>query len=225
MSFILDALRKSENQRQRNTTPGIADARVSARSDKRSYWKVVVGVLVALNAALLLALWLRPGEQAPTATVRQPASRPPAQSAPAAANRRLTQAMPSPETRTTTEPSSAVPAPAGSPSSSAPTRPPETTAPAYTTPAPTAINSSNAPSQSSSIPSLETLQLQGIITLPPQRVDLHVYSDIPADRLVFINMKKLREGDQLTDGPVIQEITPDGIIMTHNGSRFFMSRD
>jgi len=258
MSFILDALRKSEHQRQKNSTPGIADARVKPKQEPRSHWKLIVAVLLILNGALLLVLWLRSGDDpettlqnsrataAPQRTITPSATAPRSQSDQQTGqqtnenNRRLSGEVTNPGTA---RPATVRPAVT---SGASPMAPPKT-APAQTTPpAETATRSAlddqtwqqvNAPadtpvaevpsarSDAPTLPSLETLQLQGIITLPPQRIDLHVYSENPADRFVFVNMKKLREGEQLKDGPVIDEITPEGAILRYNGQRFVLSKD
>ena len=49
MSIILDALRKSEHQRQRNATPGIADHVVKPTGSKRAPWLTAIFVLLALT--------------------------------------------------------------------------------------------------------------------------------------------------------------------------------
>lgn len=50
-------------------------------------------------------------------------------------------------------------------------------------------------------------------------LDVHVYNDNPLRRFVLINGKKYRETDTLLDGPRVVEITPDGVIVEHRGSR------
>jgi len=54
---------------------------------------------------------------------------------------------------------------------------------------------------------------------PKLVVDVHVYNDNPLRRFVLINGKKYRETDTLLDGPRVVEITPDGVIVEHRGSR------
>lgn len=50
-------------------------------------------------------------------------------------------------------------------------------------------------------------------------VDVHVYNDNPLRRFVLVNGKKYRETDTLVDGPRVVEITPEGVIVEHRGSR------
>jgi hypothetical protein len=61
--------------------------------------------------------------------------------------------------------------------------------------------------------------------LAEQRLELHVYSNRPQERFVFINSHKYREGDTTPEGATILQITPDGVVMSANGSRFLLPRD
>lgn len=56
-------------------------------------------------------------------------------------------------------------------------------------------------------------------------LDIHVFGDSPSDRFVFINMAKHRENSQLSSGPVVREITPDGVILEHEGTTFLLPRE
>lgn len=61
--------------------------------------------------------------------------------------------------------------------------------------------------------------------LPQLRLDLHVFAARPQDRFVMINMRKLREGDSLPDGVRIDSITPEGAVVSRNGSRYLLPRE
>ncbi|HDZ91256.1 MAG: general secretion pathway protein GspB [Deltaproteobacteria bacterium] len=51
-------------------------------------------------------------------------------------------------------------------------------------------------------------------------INVHSYSKNPAERLVFINMRSYREGDRIgADGPVLKEITSDGVIIDYGGGK------
>jgi general secretion pathway protein B len=52
------------------------------------------------------------------------------------------------------------------------------------------------------------------------RLDVHVYSDAPQDRFVLVNMQKYRAGDQLQEGPLLDEITLEGVILSFQGQQF-----
>jgi general secretion pathway protein B len=61
--------------------------------------------------------------------------------------------------------------------------------------------------------------------LPNLRLDLHVYAVKPQERFALINMHKVHEGDSMQDGVRVEAITPDGVVMSHNGSKFLLPRD
>jgi general secretion pathway protein B len=57
-------------------------------------------------------------------------------------------------------------------------------------------------------------------SLPDLRMDLHVFDTDPAKRFVFINMRKLREGETLPEGVRVDEITPTGARLSYKGNQF-----
>jgi len=56
--------------------------------------------------------------------------------------------------------------------------------------------------------------------LPDLRLDLHSYAPNPSLRFVFINMRKLREGESLPEGVRVEQITPTGVELSYHGKRF-----
>ena len=52
------------------------------------------------------------------------------------------------------------------------------------------------------------------------RMDVHVYDSDPRRRFVLIDLQKFREGDRLSNGAVLEEILPDGIVLSYQGRRF-----
>ncbi len=75
------------------------------------------------------------------------------------------------------------------------------------------------------LPGIQQLQAGGSLTLPELHVDIHVYSEVASDRFVFINMVKYKEGSRLAEGPLVDAITPDGVVLRHDGSTFLLPRD
>ncbi|MCJ7684919.1 MAG: general secretion pathway protein GspB [Desulfobacteraceae bacterium] len=50
------------------------------------------------------------------------------------------------------------------------------------------------------------------------QINVHSYSEDPAERLVFINMHSYKVGDKIGEGgPLLKEITPDGVIIDYGG--------
>ncbi len=81
-----------------------------------------------------------------------------------------------------------------------------------------------AVAQASSVPDWGELPLEfrSQFTLP--RVDVHVYSEQPQRRFILVELKKYREGDTLASGAVLEEIRPDSIELSYQGTRFRVAR-
>ena len=76
MSLILDALKKSEAERQRQSGPTLLEVRVARPQRRYPMWALAVGILLAVNMILLLVFVLRPsdGARSPSAAATAPAS-------------------------------------------------------------------------------------------------------------------------------------------------------
>ena len=74
MSFILDALKKSEIERQRQTTPGLIESGIVSRRPRVAVWAIALGALLGINLLVLLFVLTRSGTSAAPAPV---AVRPP----------------------------------------------------------------------------------------------------------------------------------------------------
>jgi hypothetical protein len=70
-----------------------------------------------------------------------------------------------------------------------------------------------------SVPSRDEVLAQGT-QLPEMRLDLHVYDPDPSKRFVFVNMRKLREGDSLPEGVRLDAITQTGAKFSFRGTPF-----
>ena len=99
MSFILDALRKSEHERQRQTGPALAEVPVAAPKPRSNVWATGAIALLLVNLVVIGVLLIRKAAREPEATV--PAAMPaptqaaPAATAPAPAQVTMTQTVPS----------------------------------------------------------------------------------------------------------------------------------
>lgn len=210
MSFILDALRKSEQERQRNERPGIADIQTTAPSPGRSIWIPLVTVLVVINVGLLTFLWINaaPKQQPAVALPPRPTMAAPVPPANLTmANRRLSDEIAVPAPRQTVAPAAV----------RQPTKQPPK--------AQSAARISYATDEYSNLPTLVELTMAGSIQLKPLHLELHVYSEQPTERFVFINKNKYREGDKLQDGPVVNTITNKGVVLNYQGRDFLLNRE
>jgi len=56
-------------------------------------------------------------------------------------------------------------------------------------------------------------------------LQVHVYSEVPAQRRVFINNQKYVEGQRIDANLVIESITPDGVFVSYQGKRVLLRTD
>jgi general secretion pathway protein B len=233
MSFILDALKKSENERQQQASTEFAaiPAAASAPGAPRWIW-LLIGLLI-VNVAIVAIAMFRNDTVAPTtSSAPEPAETPqqiqatpqveaqPVEVAddgtgePSFAERINTAARSRPAPRR-----ESAPAPQRT-SNAASTESREREAGPGTGPqAPVSATSAQA------LPTLNEIRLNDGVDLPDLHIDIHVYSQRPADRFVFINMQKHREGTVLASGPRVDEITPDGVVLDYQGTRFVLPRE
>ena len=74
------------------------------------------------------------------------------------------------------------------------------------------------------LPTIDALNLRGADALPPLHLDVHVYATNPADRFVYINSHKYAEGSTLREGPTVERIRRDGVVLNYHGVRFLLPR-
>jgi general secretion pathway protein B len=56
--------------------------------------------------------------------------------------------------------------------------------------------------------------------LPKLSLQVLVYSEIPAERMIFINNQKYVEGQSVEGKAVVESIMPDGAVLSYQGKRF-----
>ena len=74
------------------------------------------------------------------------------------------------------------------------------------------------------LPTISEISLTGAQALPELHLDVHVYATKPSDRFVYINMRKYKEGNTLQEGPVLERIRRDGVVLNYQGLRFILPR-
>ncbi len=77
----------------------------------------------------------------------------------------------------------------------------------------------------SGVPLYQDMAVVPGANLPELRLDLHVYAAKPQDRFALINMHKMHEGDLLPGNVRVENITPEGVVLSHNGSKFLLPRE
>jgi general secretion pathway protein B len=239
MSFILDALKKSEAERQRQSGPTLLELRITQPRRRYPAWALWVGILLALNAAVLMYTVLRR-----PAALSGPSAAPtlagPAAPAAAGTGPRSAESVAAPTLAAArTAPPGASPAAAGGVSAVAPLAStaaaegvvPTTSAnPADDEPAVPASSAAAAdagtgaaaaaaaPLDYTTLPSLASLGGD----MPSLQLNLLVSSEIPGERFALINMHRVHEGDVLPEGPRVLAITRQGVAMDYRGQDFML---
>ncbi len=235
MSFILDALRKSETARRRSEAPDLFATMpgTTAPTPARTQWPLLaiggIGVL-----SLIAALWLF-AQRSPSQPAPLPASLP---ASDATTGATTPQAAPSsietqapasiPPTPEPPEQASAAEVPAApvkiSPAAAAPPAattivhdlpapPPE---PDTATPAPQMQTAS--PATGDQIVSLADLDPEARKQLPPLKLSMHLWNETPSQRFVIVDGQRLKEGDVLGE-IVVERISRDGAVLVWRGNR------
>jgi general secretion pathway protein B len=219
MSFILDALKKSEIERQRQSMPGLMDAPTSSRRRRLPLWAVILGCLLAINIVVLIVVLMRNGAPSvASASARHEA--PPAEKPPVVEEHfsPLSQApVYAPEI-----PVPPAEAPANE-SAQAPHAMAQRAAP-HTFRHPDPVLTEEEADNDEVLPTINEINLTGAQALPELHLDVHVYATKPSDRFVFINMRKYKEGNTLQEGPVLERIRRDGVVLNYQGLRFILPR-
>jgi general secretion pathway protein B len=71
------------------------------------------------------------------------------------------------------------------------------------------------------LPTAQDLVAQGV-SLPALQLLLLAYDDLPANRYVLLNGRRLREGDEVADGIRVESIVPTGVVLNASGRRFVL---
>jgi len=237
MSFILDALKKSENERQRQSGPGLFEAKVAPPKPRWPAWAFALAALLVINIGVVIWLTLRQPSrsdvvaavqppQTPLPVARMPTVQaiqaPAANSTPApAAGEAVDQAAQQSSARAASENAAASASEEPNPDDYAPAVEPAPNA------SPTAPLSGSHVTRGTveGLPTYDEMAGRPSSGLPNLRLDLHVYAAKPQDRFIFLNMHRLREGDALPEGVRVETITPDGAVLSFRGSKFVLDRD
>jgi general secretion pathway protein B len=229
MSFILDALKKSETDRQRQSAPALFEVKVAAPRRRFPLWAIGLAALLGINVVVLAWVLMRQPTTPPATAAAPPAQANlppnvvyvPAVMIPQPANG---QAMAPAADRV---PEAGVVAPSVAPplaedpllSSGDIPVPPDYDANDYAPAVSRADANAVAQRRAGFLPTRDDVLAKGT-QLPDLKLDLHVYAENPAERFVFINMRKLREGESLPEGVRVDAVTPQGADLSYRGTRF-----
>jgi general secretion pathway protein B len=288
MSFILDALKKSESDQQRQSGPALFEVKVAPPKSRFPVWAIAIVALLVVNIIIVGWMLLRRashgedtnaanpppavGTTGAAAVVPAAATYPVTAGAPSfngAASNSAPQGNPPPGGASPANMSSAGGPPSSSPAGQQQSGPPSNQqgmggaqpgAPGRGQNEPTLAGNAQDAGGTNGEPAADpaanpddyapaadpgasgfkghvkrgtesglVLYQDAALTpganLPNLRLDLHVFAVKPQERFALINMHKVHEGDSLQDGVRVEAITPDGVVMSHNGSKFLLPRD
>lgn len=60
--------------------------------------------------------------------------------------------------------------------------------------------------------------------LPELTVNIHIYAPRDADRILYINNRQYHTGDHVRDDIVVEAIAEDGVVLSYHGQRFKLPR-
>jgi|SRR5579883_1806249 len=243
MSFILDALKKSELERQRQSSPGLIEPGFVRPRPRFPLWALALLLLLLVNLVVLGVIASRnlgsSGDTAPKpAALASTAPGPASQAAMAPAPALPGTSATVPAVAVTTGPGASAAsgsghaAPAFSPMDGSeqyapeiPVEPQPAEATAESEPH-SAMRASRHAAESPAeppeevLPSISELHMTG----PELHLDVHVWATRPSDRFVYINMHRYREGQTLEEGPTVERIRRDGVVLAYQGVRFLLPR-
>lgn len=209
MSLILEALRKSEAERRRGSTPDVAmelPPVPAARVRTTPAWVLPASVIAIV--ALLAGAWWSQREGSGDAAAAQGAASPVAEpgidapAQPVVVARAATPPAPPPSSipMPPTEAPVAAPAPAPAAAIAQP-------APQPTRPLPPPM-----PAETRDVAAIETT------SIPPVKLSMHMWDESPSRRFVILDGQRMTEGDRNGELSVVA-IERDGVVVERNGQR------
>ena len=218
MSYILDALRKAEAERERGHVPSIhaqpafAGAQPGSAPARSRLWMVLLGAAVLIALIFGLAFYLLLGRSPASEVVAPVAARPVIAPTPAPPPAPVAIA---PVPAVTTDPAQSVapPTPRPRPAPVAAAAKPA----AAVAPAPAASRPDERIYAANELP--DDIRRQ----LPALAVGGSMYSPTPKDRLVIINGQVLHEGDRIAPDLVVERIRLKAAVLAFKGYRYLLA--
>jgi general secretion pathway protein B len=219
MSYILEALKKSDQQRRQATVPTLSTAHTAAQGPKQPHFSLYALLAVVLIGAGILIGWLQPWRTTPPQNAQIEPVTPINSTAPAKDN----------QVSEIHSSALALPARQAIKPNAAPTSP---DIPTQIQPATTADQTDRtpasappSPTQTLAVPETQVLKLSELPgeiqqRLPNLVIAFHQYSRSPTERRVMINNILLRQGEFITPDLKLEQITPEGMVLGFQGYHF-----
>jgi len=213
MSLILEALRKSELARRAGRAPVYRDGALPTQTLVLRVLSIGAGIL--LMASIATSVWLLHHADGDQPLTDSPLTKVPARNADAAHGEPL---LPSSDKSYSVD--------------RAPVRRPTESAPSFAAMAGTEVRepvqsrvpASRPPaSPSRQAPWISALPADVRAGVPALKITIHVYAPDEHQRILYINNRPLKRGESI-DGVVVEEIVPEGAVLSIQGQRFRIPR-
>lgn len=216
MSYILEALKKAQAERQLGSSPTLHAPTLQANeadSGASRFSKPLLAAVMGMAAviAVLLVLVLRPdASPAPVAQQVAPAVVAPVAAATPVAAPAAPTPLPAPE-------ADLPPSVANLARASANEAPPQ---PVAATPAPTPAPAAKPGAADEVVTNLRELPEPIQRAVPPVTMGGYIYSKNPADRLLLIDKVLRHEGEEVAPGLVLEKLQPHQAVFAFKGYRY-----
>ncbi|MDY0964959.1 general secretion pathway protein GspB [Massilia sp. CFBP9026] len=225
MSYILEALKKAQAERQLGNAPTIhAPPPMYAAPDRDqggNRRNLVIGLGLGVLVAAGALLWVRHGGEQPVRLATAPVSTPAPAPAPAPTAVAVPPVAPAP-----------VPVPAPTP---APAPAPREAAPGATKPAPSPAKVAEpapppvrvaeapvsvTPAGEDNLRTLQQLPEAVRREIPQVSFGGYIYSPTPGESLLLVDKMLRREGEEVAPGLVLERLMPKAAVMNYRGTRY-----
>lgn len=202
MSYILDALKKSEQERGNGAIPGVQtihSSSINYHQEKRSIWPWLLAILISIN--LIAVIYFIQHTNTDENIAKTLAGNTNEIVSPVNPREDSTSSLDSPTTVSQSSPTPKV----------------------ISEPEPQSVQQTTYP-----VPELQTVDLYDLPLsirqhIPEMKFSAHVYSSNPLQRSLVINNRFMEEGSQVNDDLLLNEITSDGAVFEFQGHRFSTS--
>lgn len=213
MSYILDALKKSEQKRRRGSVPDIAALNEAPpqKAGKKRLWLYLIAAALLLNAGIFIWL-MKPWEPDKALTV--------AENSAMIENGNASVKSSAQPRNMLLPPKNEAQGKIATPSLAAPSMQ-EKSLSADTPVRELSLSGSMKNASVQGTQGVGDLPLSVQQSIPEIIISAHFYDSEPSSRIVSINGRVMREGQALSGGVKIERITKDGVIFVYQGYRFF----
>lgn len=74
------------------------------------------------------------------------------------------------------------------------------------------------------IPSFNELPGELRQRIPAIKVNVHAYSEAPEEQFIIVDMIKYRSGERIAEGLMLEQVTPQGVVLRFEGTAFRLSK-